>query len=598
MKKHYITFIFLFLAILGASITRHYSESWDELQFYRYAGHALESYSTWPKQGEIIVTGNTYDNYGPAFVIFTSLTANLLHSFNPNWLISDYRHFIYYLVFLAGVWAFHDIAKRWMNQLAAITATMLFLTQPLFWGHAFFSPKDIPFMSLFLLSLSFGFRMVDSSQLISFDSLTQSARRTLLSLSALWLVSVFSLYLFTDAFRLLIENLVRSAASGETNIISLIASDIHKVEPEVYIQRYFVFFLWARSIFFLLSSSILLFSARRHLPSVFRILPSAIILGITASTRILGPLAGLIVVYYAFRVSILRTNTAYSTTKHATRNTFIFVLTSYAILAIITMYITWPYLWPNPSARLLESFQVMSQYPWKGQVLFNGQYYSSTNLPLSYIPVLLAIQFTEPVWPLFVVGLFALCKNNMALASTLLWFVLPLFSLIITRAPLYDNTRQIFFILPPVFFVAGLGVESVFGWLNQSKVKAGIALLLILPGVVAGIRLHPYEYVYYNNLVANPDGKFELDYWAASYREAANWLNDNAPLGATIVVGDPQHIAELYLRNDLQVSSGNESPDYAIFSIRYNQHENNFAEYKTVYKIERGEMLFAVIKKK
>ena len=481
MKKNYITLIFLFLAIFGALVTRHYSESWDELQFYRYAGHALESYSTWPTQGEIIVTGNTYDNYGPAFVIFTSLTARLLNSINPNWLISDYRHFIYYLIFLAGVWAFYDIAKRWMNQFAALVAALLFLTQPLFWGHAFFSPKDIPFMSLFLLSLSFGFRMVDSAQLFSFDSLTSSARRTLLGLSALWLVSVFSLYLFTDAFHLLIENLVRSAASGETNIISLIASDIHKVEPEVYIQRYFVFFLWARSIFFLLSSSsILLFSARRFLPSVFRILLSAIILGITTSTRILGPLAGLIVVYYAFR---------------KTGKKSLPILAIYAVIAIITMYITWPYLWPNPPARLLESFQVMSQYPWKGQVFFNGQYYSSTNLPLSYIPVLLAIQFTEPIWPLFMIGLFSLRKNNMALVSTVLWFILPLFALIFTRAPLYDNTRQIFFILPPVFFVAGLGVESVLGWLNQSKVKAGIALLLILPGVVAGIRLHPYEYV-------------------------------------------------------------------------------------------------------
>ena len=584
MKKHYITFIFLFLAVLGALVTRHYSESWDELQFYRYAGHALESYSTWPTQGEIIVTGNTYDNYGPAFVIFTSLTANLLHSFNPNWLISDYRHFIYFLVFLAGVWAFHDIAKRWMNQFAALIAILLFLTQPLFWGHAFFSPKDIPFMSLFLLSLSFGFRMVDdSAQLFSFDSLTFSARRTLLGLFALWLVSVFSLYLFTDAFHLLIENLVRSAASGETNIVSLIASDIHKVEPEVYIQRYFVFFLWARSIFFLLSSSILLFFTRGHLPSAFRILPAAIILGITTSTRILGPLAGLIVVYYAFR---------------KTGKKSLPILVIYAVIAIITMYITWPYLWPNPPARLLESFQVMSQYPWKGQVFFNGQYYSSTNLPISYIPVLLAIQFTEPIWPLFMIGLFTLRKNNLALVSTVLWFILPLFALIFTRAPLYDNTRQIFFILPPVFFVAGLGVESVLGWLNQPKVKMGIALLLILPGVIAGIRLHPYEYVYYNSLVANPNGKFELDYWAVSFREAANWLNNNAPLNATIVVGDPRHIAELYLRDDLQILTGNESPEYAIFSTRYNQHENNFAEYKTVYEIERGEMLFAVIKKK
>jgi hypothetical protein len=583
MKRTQII-LFVAFAVLGVLIARHYSESWDELQFYRYAGHALESYSTWPTRGEIIVTGNTYDNYGPAFVIFTSLTARLLHSVHPNWLISDFRHLIYFFVFLAGVWAFHDIAKRWMNQLAALIATLLFLTQPLFWGHAFFSPKDIPFMSLFLLSLSFGFRMTDSAQLISFDSLTPSAKRTLFGLSAIWLVSVFSLFIFTNSFHTLIEDLVRSAASGATNIISLIASDIHKVEPEVYIQRYFVFFLWARSAFFLLSSLILLFSVRSYLPRkiVFRLLLSAVILGITVSTRILGPLAGLIIAYYALRTK----------GKQA-----IPALIIYAAIAIIVMYVTWPYLWPNPPARLFESFQVMSQYPWKGQVLFDGNYYSSTNLPLAYIPVLLVVQFTESVWPLFLVGLFSLRKNNILMFSTVLWFVLPLLALTFTRAPLYDNTRQIFFILPPVFFVAGLGVESVFGWVTQPKVKAGIALLLILPGVIAGARLHPYEYVYYNILAGNPSGKYELDYWAASYREAANWLNENAPADATVVVGDPQHIAELYLRDDLQVVEGNGSPDYVILSTRYNQHENDFVEYKTVYKIERGGMLFAVIKK-
>lgn len=66
-------------------------------------------------------------------------------------------------------------------------------------------------MSLFLLSLSFGFRMMDSAQLISFDSLTPFAKRTLFGLSAIWLVSVILLFIFTNSFHTLIEDLVRSA---------------------------------------------------------------------------------------------------------------------------------------------------------------------------------------------------------------------------------------------------------------------------------------------------------------------------------------------------------------------------------------------------
>jgi len=584
MKRNFSGIILLLLAILGIFITRHYSESWDELQFYKYADHALESYSTWIQRGEIIVTGNTYDNYGPAFVILTSLAARAMHTLNPEWLTSDYRHLVYFLTFLAGAWALHDIAKRWMTPLAAFTAAALYLTQPLFWGHAFFSPKDIPFMSLFLLSLSFGFRMVDSSAPISMDGASPSAKRTLALLSALWLVSVFSLFIFTDSFRSLIDTLVRDAASGRANLISLIASDIHKVAPEVYIQKYFTYFLWLRSAFFLLFSVFILYFASRS-SFVLRSHPSsfilaALLLGITTSTRILGPLAGAIVAYYAWKVQGKRS---------------ILTIALYAIAAVITMYITWPYLWPNPPARLMESLQVMSQYPWKGQVLFNGQYYSSTDLPLAYIPVLLVIQFTEPVWILFLLGLPELRKNNIALVSTLLWFVLPLLALTFSRAPLYDNTRQIFFILPPVFLAAGMGVDTVFGWLNQQKVKAGIAVLLILPGLMAGVGLHPYEYVYYNHLIDDPSGRFELDYWASSYRESANWLNENAPANAQVIVGDPQHIAELYLREDIKVVQAD--ADYAILSTRYNAHEKVFTENETVYQVERGGMVFAVVRK-
>ncbi len=45
---------------------------------------------------------------------------------------------------------------------AAFGATLLFITQPLFWGHAFINPKDIPLFSLFLLSVYLGMRMHDS----------------------------------------------------------------------------------------------------------------------------------------------------------------------------------------------------------------------------------------------------------------------------------------------------------------------------------------------------------------------------------------------------------------------------------------------------
>ena len=71
------------------------------------------------------------------------------------------QHFVYFVTFLVGVWAFYQLAIRWMSHNAAFGATLLFMTQPVFWGHAFINPKDIPLLSLFLLSVYLGMRMHD-----------------------------------------------------------------------------------------------------------------------------------------------------------------------------------------------------------------------------------------------------------------------------------------------------------------------------------------------------------------------------------------------------------------------------------------------------
>ena len=88
------------------------------------------------------------------------------------------------------------------------------------------------------------------------------------------------------------------------------------------------------------------------------------------------------------------------------------VLFTYGVVALIAMYLTWPYLWPDPIGHFFESARVMAEYPWKGQVLFNGVMYTSTDIPRSYLPVLLGIQLTEPVWFLFAVGLAAVVYES------------------------------------------------------------------------------------------------------------------------------------------------------------------------------------------
>ncbi len=581
--------------LIGVFTVRQYGESWDELQFFKYADRALQAYSTWPHTGTVPLTGNTYDNYGPAYVMLVALGTRLLGPLIP-WMSSDVRHLLYFITWLIGIWAFYTLARRWLAIPAAFGGTLLFATQPLFWGHAFISPKDIPFLAFFLLSLEFGLRMADSFPVVSLDTLSPRARRLLLGLSLGWLALLFAAFLATPLIQSWIDNLVRAAAAGQTNIVSVIARDIHKVKPEVYIQRYFVLFLWARSLFFIVTALALTWFWRK-VPSALALLLSiagaAILLGITTSIRVLGPFAGLMVAGYAL----------WKRGKQA-----LVPLAVYLVIGVTAMYLTWPYLWPNPLGHLIESVRVMSEYPWNGQVLFDGTFYKSTNIPRSYLPVLLGIQLTEPVWFLFAIGLViaiydSLQKNTASrilLILSTVWFVLPFLGFVVTRSPLYDNFRQVFFILPPVFLLAGLALQKI----RQPLVQSAVIGLLLLPGMIAGVQLHPYEYIYYNRFIGGVNGafrKFELDYWGTSYREAADYLNRSAPADDTVWVEGPAHLLQLYARPDLKIYSTYEAEraghyDYVVALSRYNLDLTSYPNASIIDRIERDGSILTVIK--
>jgi hypothetical protein len=579
-------------AVIGLLTVRQYGESWDELQFFKYADRALQAYSTWPTTGTIPLTGNTYDNYGPAYVMLVALGARLLGVLLP-WITSDLRHLLYFFTYLVGIWAFHAIGRRWLSEAAAFGAALLFATQPLFWGHAFISPKDIPFLAFFLLSLEFGFRMVDG--LRADDAASLPPR--LLRLTAIWLGFTFLLFCLTPLMRSSITALVNGAAAGHANLVSLFATRLTAQNAPVFIQRYFVYLLWIQAAAFVLFTTAvcaLWARTRGALRFLMPVLPAAILLGVTTSIRVLGPFAGLLVLAYAL--------------WKRGRTAFI-PLGLYGGIALIAMYLTWPYLWPNPLGHLIESVRVMSEYPWKGQVLFAGASYASTDLPRSYLPVLLGIQLTEPVWLLFAAGLAVAIYESVhrKLNSRVLlvlaggWFILPLVGFIITRSPLYDNFRQVIFILPPVFLLAGLAFEKI----RQPLIRAAVIGLLVLPGMIGGVQLHPYEYIYYNRFAGGIHGAFrdfELDYWGTSYREAAQYLNTIAPANATVWVEGPAHLLQLYIRPDIKTYSTYEAEradhyDYVVALTRYNLDLTSYPDAAVIHVIGRDGAALTVIKK-
>lgn len=593
MKRYFSAIIFACIFLAGLLTFDQYGESWDDRSLQKYAEKSIAAYTTFPQEGIVNIARDDLGFYGPFFVMLTDWASKSLSTILP-FSLPDLRHLIYYLTYFAGVLAFHSIAKRWLTEIPALGATLLFALQPVFWGHAFINPKDTPFLSLFLLSIAFGMQAFDNLKADHPIDLSPHSKRILALLATFWLVTVFGSFIFTQAIHTYIETLVLSAQAGNTNLFSLIAKNITAIPAEIYIQRYFVLFLQIRTYYSLLITLILLivwYKLNPQLPTIlFTVFISAILLGFSTSTRILGPFAGAIVTYYALRT---RGKQAFP------------ALVMYAVVALMATYISWPYLWMNPIPRFFESLREMSLYPWLGTVLFNGSTYEITDLPVSYLPVLLMIQLTEPVWLLSIAGWIVAAsdkkKKRGLVELALIWFVIPFTAFVVLHVALYDNFRQILFILPPIFLMAGVALESI----KNVKWQVVLTVVSLIPGVVGIISLHPYEYIYYNQFVGGVNGatnKFETDYWAISYREAAEYVNEVASDDANIWVEGPAHLFSIFAREDLKIYSSGEleradSYEYVVTFTRYNFDQTVYPDAEIVHKIEREGAVLTVIKK-
>jgi hypothetical protein len=175
----------------------------------------------------------------------------------------------------------------------------------------------------------------------------------------------------------------------------------------------------------------------------------------------------------------------------------------------------------------------------------------------------------------------------------------PVLLVIGAGSTLYNNGRQLYFLLPPLFLVAALAFDRLFKLPLPPVAKAGAVLLALLPGILAGFSLHPYEYVYYNSLVGGTrgaQGQFEMDYWATSYRELAWYANYTVAAGSRIRVPPPTNLFRVYLRGDLRIVD-TEPYDYAAYRIRNLPADDRCPEAETVYSVERGGAVLALMKR-
>ena len=599
--------ILLLNVFVGLLTLTDYGESWDEYNFFNYAEESLAAYPGLFQPGfERTFSDPTLRHYGAWFLMTCVLAARLF----PDLIISDVAHFLTFLVFQGGIVLLYLLARRWLDPWPAFGAALLYATQPVFWGHAFINARDIPFQVTFIAAIYFGLRFSDSLAPLSPQARQKTDFSEWAALGWGWRIGLPMLHLVGI---LGVGFLTISLYQDWMSAAPSLADTSDARELDLYLRPILGQF-WAGLIFLALTLAWagLLFlpklpglraalwqaELRPFIAPLWPLLKSpafwlaAIALALTVGIRVMGGMAAALVAVHAlWRVR---------------RGAFLPIF-QYGLFAILLVIPTWPYLWGEPILRLLITFRLMTSFPWPGQVLFAGVSYAGNELPRMYLPTLFGIQLTEPLLLLVGLGLLFFLRKNAPWEMFLLclaWFGLPLGVALLGKSYFYDNFRQMLFILPPLFLLAGWGLQNIWHSLPRAWLRAVLLFVLLLPGLLGIVRIHPYQYIYYNSLVGGLPGAFrqyEMDYWGTSFREVARFLNAHAPQNAEVIVVGPPTTLWRYVRPDIRVYNIIEQEKslgsyYLLVSTRNNRDLDTHPNAPSVYQVEKDGAILAVLR--
>jgi len=610
-------------AIVNLLTIRSYGASWDEEYVYNYADINFNVIKNFVNGTSFDSLFNYYDMryYGPAYMIAGNVVIRIISSIIPTINIYQTWHFLNFCLFLLGCWILFILCKRFVSEIPAFFASLLYLTQPLLWGQGIINPKDMPFMVFFLASITLGILAIDKySESMTFSPRIKPFRPgkifkgkgLLFILFAIIVGLIFGIFVidrFTSnalSHSILgwVFNIIQASNTGSF-LLPLKITIINGLNRGIQVADYIGKALrLVNSIEFyyiaLIALGIAILALLRMSSEYRWMVFAGAILGMTSAIRVIGPVAAGLIILYA----ILKLH------RHAVEFSVV-----YAIAALVVMYIFWPYLWQDPINRFFETLQVMSNFPWPGSVRFNGIDYSASSLPRIYLPELISIQFTLPVIVFAVIGIpYSTTYLIKAKAKrwinilVLLWFLAPLILVMLFTPNMYDNFRQFLFITPPLFIFSAIAIERFIELLKYKWLGITVCSLLLIPGIAAGVWLHPYEYVYYNALVGwtgNIERKFENDYWGTSLCEAAKYLTQNAKENSQVAFTYQNLTWMFQLCTDKKFhvliereEQSKISPDYSVILTRFDDDLDYFRSMQTMMTIHRGKTVFLVIKEK
>jgi hypothetical protein len=306
-------------------------------------------------------------------------------------------------------------------------------------------------------------------------------------------------------------------------------------------------------------------------------------------------------------------------------------------VALLVLVAGWPWIWRDPAAGLVNWVKFFRVH-FEIRQWYAGKLYVKT--PWFLAPVMVGITTPVALLVLAIIGIFnkegqpGSTPNGtggrwrvgisdwsglhlLGILTVVGYYMLPI-------TAIHDQERLLLPALLQLAVLAGGGFALLYAWLARrmaawlrsrdagfgriarSLLGVGLGVLLLLPGLLGIIRLHPFELSYYNELVGGTTGAqrlgMETTYYASTYGHFLPELNE-LPAGSKLwVMPNSWDVMYYYQRNGLlrddlvllrppgwgsfyddtgvlSAEGGLESADYALIDRRQTTFNDTIPEY-------------------
>jgi hypothetical protein len=296
------------------------------------------------------------------------------------------------------------------------------------------------------------------------------------------------------------------------------------------------------------------------------------------------------------------------------------VLLPAVVFAYPVMLLFWPWGQTDPIENPLRALAFFSHQTFPFSTLFAGQFVPASDLPWTYLPTYIALALPELVLVLLLcapvlAGTVISCqwphvRRELALTHFVVGFgiAFPIAYAIAIKAVLFDGMRHFIFVLPLIAVAAALVADRACTRLAHLPYRRLICVMLFIYGlghISIMAMLHPNQYVYYNAFVGGVGGaqrKFKLDYWANSYAEAVQGLENYlySTYGPnfedhefTVAVCGPPVSADYYFPPNFRFTRQRAEADFFIAFTKDNCDRS--LPGLPVYRVERMGALLSIV---